>query len=171
MNIIQIAGHLGSDVETRFTADGLKVSSFRVATNVRRGNRDETIWWRVTLWGDRFDKMLPYLKKGSAIIVVGEFSRAEIYTDREGKQQVSLDIRAEFIRFNPFPRGERTGQEQQSTGAAYSGNAGTPHQAAEGHGFGNDFGQESAPARAPAAGRGAAHAAPLPPLGDQDLPF
>ena len=113
MNIIQIAGHLGSDVETRFTPDGQKVSTIRVATKVRRKGKEETLWWRVSLWGDRFDKLLAYLKKGSAIIVVGEFINSDIYTDRDGKQQVSLEIRAEFIRFSPFGRTERTGQEAQ----------------------------------------------------------
>lgn len=115
MNVIQIAGHLGADVETRFTADGQKVSTIRVATNTRRNGKDETIWWRVSLWGDRFDKMLPYLKKGSPIIVVGELVRAEVYTDRDGRQQVSLDLRAEFIRFSPFGRSDR--QEGQPLGA------------------------------------------------------
>lgn len=113
MNIIQLAGHLGSDVETRFLPDGTKVSSIRVATNTRRNGKDETVWWRVSLWGDRFDKMLSFLKKGSSIIVVGEFVKADVYNDREGKQQVSLEVRAEFLRFSPFGR---SGQGSESKG-------------------------------------------------------
>lgn len=113
MNIIQLAGHLGSDVETRFLPDGTKVSSIRVATNTRRNGKEETIWWRVSLWGDRFDKMLTFLKKGSSIIVVGDFVKADIYNDREGKQQVSLEVRAEFLRFSPFGR---SGQGSESKG-------------------------------------------------------
>lgn len=116
MNIVQIAGHLGSDVETRVTPDGTKVSTIRVATNVRRGGRDETIWWRVTLWGDRWDKMLPYLTKGSAIIVIGELQKPEIYTNRDGQQSISLDIRADIVRFSPFGRGS-TGEGGQSNHA------------------------------------------------------
>lgn len=108
MNFIQIAGHLGADVETRFTPSGQKVTTLRVATNSRRNGKEETIWWRVTLWGDRFDKMLPYLKKGTAIIVVGEIQKPEIYTDKMGQPQISLDITAEFIRFSPFGKGERS---------------------------------------------------------------
>jgi single-strand DNA-binding protein len=111
MNFIQIMGHLGADAETRFTPSGQKVTNLRVATTVRRGGKEETIWYRITLWGDRFDKMLPYLKKGSAIIVVGELGKPEIYTDREGKQQIALEVTAEFIRFSPFGRGEKTASD------------------------------------------------------------
>lgn len=110
-----IAGHLGADPETRFTPSGQKVISLRVAVNIRKGGKDETVWYRVTIWGDRFEKMMPYLKKGSAIIVSGELGKPEIYADREGRQQVSLEITAENIRFSPFGKGERTGQDSQAS--------------------------------------------------------
>lgn len=121
MIIIEIAGHLGADPEARFTPGGQKVTTLRVATNTRRGGKDETVWWRVTIWGERFDKMMPYIKKGSAIIVVGEMGKPEIYTDKEGRPQVSLDLTAEMIRFNPFGKSEKSGQEgsPQSSQQAY----------------------------------------------------
>ena len=58
--------------------------------------------------------MLPYLKKGSSLIVVGELSKPEIYTDKEGRPQISLEVTAEFIRFSPFGKGEKQGQTEQS---------------------------------------------------------
>lgn len=167
MNFIQIAGRLGVDVETRFTPDGLKVSTLRVATNTRRNGKDETIWWRVTLWGDRFDKLLTYLKKGSAIIVVGEFVRAEVYTDREGRQQVSLEVRAEFLRFSPFGKGDQQGQEGQQQ----------QQQGGDQYGQPSDFGNQYAasPSRAPAAAAAAPSrpmaAAPMHDAPDEDIPF
>lgn len=111
MNVIQLMGHLGADPETRFTPSGQKVTNLRVATAVRKGGKEETVWYRVTIWGDRFDKMLSFLKKGSAIIVVGELGKPEIYTDKEGKAQVALEVTAEFIRFSPFGKGDKQGQE------------------------------------------------------------
>ena len=111
MNLIQIMGRLGADPETRFTTNGQKVTSFRVATNSKRAGKEVTTWWRVTIWGDRFDKMLPYIKKGSAIIVTGEL-RAEIYMDKSGQPQISLEITAESLRFNPFGSPDRQNQEQ-----------------------------------------------------------
>lgn len=114
MNIIQIMGHLGADPETRFTPSGQKVTNMRVAVSVRKAGKEETIWFRITIWGDRFDKMISFLKKGSAIIVVGELGKPEIYTDKEGKPQISMEITAEFIRFSPFGKTDKQGQEQNA---------------------------------------------------------
>ncbi len=111
MNYLIIAGHLGSDPEVRFTSTGKKVTTIRVATNSRKANVDETIWWRVTIWGEQFDKIIPYFKKGSAIVVSGDIQKPEIFTDREGKQQISLNITANHIQFSPFGKTDRSSQE------------------------------------------------------------
>ncbi len=63
MFIVHIAGHLGKDPETRFTANGQKVTTFTMAINQRKGKEDVTVWVRVTVWGDRFDKMISYFGK------------------------------------------------------------------------------------------------------------
>lgn len=112
MIIVQIAGRLGRDAETRFTPSGQKVTTLTLATNVRKAGKDETVWWRVTIWGERYDKMMPYLKKGSAVIVVGEMNKPEIWTDKEGRPQISLELTAEILRFSPFGNPEKGGQEQ-----------------------------------------------------------
>ncbi len=104
MNQITIAGHLGSDPEVRFTSSGQKVTTLRVAARARRSGKEETIWWKVTVWGEQFDKIIPFFKKGSPIIVVGELSKPEIFTDREGRPQVSMNITAQNIMFSPFGR-------------------------------------------------------------------
>lgn len=106
MNQIIVAGHLGADPEVRFTSSGQKVTTLRVAARVRRSSKDkdDTIWWRVTVWGEQFDKMIPYLKKGSPIIVCGELNKPEIFTDREGRSHISMNITATNLQFSPFGR-------------------------------------------------------------------
>lgn len=108
MNKITIAGHLGADPEVRFTSGGQKVTTLRVAARVRRGgkDKDETIWWRVTIWGEQFDKMIPHLKKGSPTIVDGELNKPEIFTDRDGRPQVSMSMTATNLYFSPFGKPE-----------------------------------------------------------------
>ena len=108
MNILTIGGRLGVDPEVRFTSNGQKVTTLRVAVNVRKSGKDETIWYRVTLWGEGFDKMVSFLKKGSAVIIVGDLAKPEIYNDREGKPQVSLNITASSIQFSPFGRSDKS---------------------------------------------------------------
>lgn len=111
MNHITVAGHLGADPEVRFTSSGQKVTSLRVAARVRKGAKgDDTIWWKVTIWGEQFDKMMPYFKKGSPIIVFGELNKPEIFTDREGRSQVSMNITAHNLLFSPFGRPDAQSQ-------------------------------------------------------------
>ena len=102
MNFMHIAGHLGADPEVRFTSSGKKVTTLRVATRSRKGQQDQTIWWRASVWGEQFDKMIAHLKKGSAVMVFGEMQKPEIFTDREGKPQVSMEISATNLQFSPF---------------------------------------------------------------------
>lgn len=106
MNQVTVAGHLGADPEVRFTSSGLKVTTLRVAARVRRGKKDETIWWRVSVWGEQFDKMISFLKKGSPVVVVGEMNKPEIFTDRDGKPQVSMSMTAFNVMFSPFGKQE-----------------------------------------------------------------
>lgn len=114
MNFIHIAGNLGADPEVRFTSSGKKVTNLKVATRSRRGkgNEEVTIWWRVTIWGEQFDKMVSFLKKGSSVMVYGDLHKPEIFTDREGKPQASLEITAAHIEFSPFGK---PGGAQSST--------------------------------------------------------
>jgi single-strand DNA-binding protein len=117
MIIVQVAGHLGSDPEVRYTPSGQKVTSFRVACNIKRGDKEKTVWWRITCWGDRFDKRLAYLKKGSAVIVIGEMGIPEIYTDKSGNQQMSLELTAEIVSFSPFGKGTKSSTAEGGQGA------------------------------------------------------
>ncbi len=102
MNTMNIAGHLGADPEVRFTSTGKKVTTLRVAARTRKGQKDETIWYKVTIWGEQFDKLMPHLKNGSAVIVTGELQLPEIFTDKEGKARMSLEVWANNIQFSPF---------------------------------------------------------------------
>jgi single-strand DNA-binding protein len=126
MNYLTIAGHLGADPEVRFTSSGKKVTTLRVATHTRRANADDTIWWRVSIWGEQFDKMMPYLKKGSPIVVCGEMQKPEIFTDRDGKPQISMNITATHLQFSPFGKPDRANQEGQQESAAPAAPAAAP---------------------------------------------
>jgi single-strand DNA-binding protein len=96
---VQIAGNMGSDPETRHTPSGQKITTFRLAVNTKRQGKEKTVWWRVTIFGDRFDKLLPYLKKGTALMVMGTMNPPELWQDRDGNTQISVEMIAEFITF------------------------------------------------------------------------
>lgn len=155
MFFVNLAGNLGKDPEMRFTPSGQKVTTFSLAVSHRKGKDKEevTIWVRVTVWGDRFDKLLSFLKKGSAVIVVGRMNPPNTYVDKEGRTQTSLEVTAEMIEFSPFGRSDRPadGQSQQ-TGAFSS-------QQDQGNSFSNSsssYGHSSAYG-SQAMGQGAGH--------------
>lgn len=126
MNFLHIAGHLGADPEIRFTPSGQKVTTLRVACKARKsGTEDNTIWWRVTLWGEQFDKMVSYLKKGSAVMVVGEMNKPEIFKDRDGNSQISLSLTASNVMFSPFGKSDRQ-QEASNQTHSNAENRGSP---------------------------------------------
>lgn len=129
MIIVEIAGYLGSDAEERFTSTGKRVVSLRVATKVRQSGQDETVWWRVSIWGDRFDKMLPYLKKGAAVIILGEMNKPEVYTAKDGSQQISMQMTAEMLKFSPFGKSEK--ERSQTSTVHTSADAFNAHQGSE----------------------------------------
>lgn len=129
MNQITVAGHLGADPEVRFTSSGKKVTTLRVAARARRSGKDETIWWKVSIWGEQFDKMIPYFKKGSPVVVMGELDKPEIFTDREGKSQVSMNITAQHLSFSPFGRPD--GQGSSGEGSTSSSLSAPQHSTAD----------------------------------------
>ncbi len=119
MNYLTIAGHLGADPEVRFTSSGKKVTTLRVAAKAR-GGQDLTIWWRVSIWGEEHDKMISYLKKGSGVIVMGEMHKPEMFNDKDGKPQISMNMTAYHLQFSPFgkPGGDRESHAPQHQPAA-----------------------------------------------------
>lgn len=149
MFIVHIAGHLGKDPETRFTPSGQKVTTFTIATNQRKGKEDVTIWVRVTVWGDRLDKLMAYLKKGSAVVVTGRMNPPTSYTDKEGRTQVSLEVTAEMIEFSPFGKSDRP-MEGQTSSSGYSQTGGhAPYEAASAYAGYEEGGNQMAGAYAP----------------------
>lgn len=120
MNQITIAGHLGADPEVRFTPSGAKVTTLRVAARVRRGKSEDTIWWKVSIWGDQFDKMMTFLKKGSAVMITGEVNKPEIFTGRDGTPQISMSMTAHHVGFSPFGKSENSSNNSGGYGAQNS---------------------------------------------------
>lgn len=101
-------GFLGADPEERMTSKGKRVVVLRLGVKSRSGVKEETVWCRCNIWHNRYDKMLPYLKKGSGVIVAGDIS-VESYMSKDGSPQASLVVSVDTIKFSPFSRGDGRG--------------------------------------------------------------
>lgn len=68
---ISAIGRLGADPETR-QAGSSSVTTFSLATTEGFGDRENTTWWRVEVWGKRGEAAAKHLKKGKPVFVSGE---------------------------------------------------------------------------------------------------
>ena len=114
---IIIAGNLGRDPEMRYTNSGQAVTNLSVATSNKwtgqdGQSHDETIWWRVSVWGKQAEICKNYLAKGRQVLVEGRISGDRIpssgggeqivprvWTGQDGQPRASYEITAQTVRF------------------------------------------------------------------------
>lgn len=89
-------------MEVRYLNDGTPVGELSVAWNFGRKDaegRRPTQWAKLSLFGDRAEKLAPFLLKGQQIFaVVGEVN-IETFAKRDGGQGFNLVGRIESIEF------------------------------------------------------------------------
>ena len=68
-----------------------------VANNNGFGDKQTTIWFRVSIWGKRAEGPLKnYLKKGQQVFISGEFRHHE-YQGQDGTTKTSLEVNANIV--------------------------------------------------------------------------
>jgi single-strand DNA-binding protein len=96
-NVFSFTGTVGRDAEVRYTASGMAILNVTVANNVGFGDKQQTLWVRVALFGKRAESGLQnYLKKGQQVFVSGELSQSE-YKANDGTLKTSLELNANII--------------------------------------------------------------------------
>lgn len=108
---IVIVGNLGRDPEMRYMPDGTAVTNLSVATSRRWTDRqsgeqrEETAWFRVSVWGQQAETVNQYLSKGRQVLVEGrlrpdpETGGPRLYTRQDGTVGASFEVRAFTVRF------------------------------------------------------------------------
>jgi single-strand DNA-binding protein len=94
-NTIVVKGNLTADAEVRFTPAGKQVLTFNLADNQGFGDNKTATFWRCQLWGERGEKLAPFLKKGNQTCVTGEASLRKY--DKDGSERTSLEIRVNDV--------------------------------------------------------------------------
>ena len=96
-NVFSFVGACGRDAEVRYLPSGQAVLNVNVANNVGFGDKQQTLWVRVALFGKRAEGNLQnYLKKGQQVFVSGELSVNE-YRANDGTMKYSLELMANSI--------------------------------------------------------------------------
>ena len=103
LNKIMLIGNVGSDPEMRYTPNGKAVTSFRMATNYRYigsdGERkEETEWFRVSVWGKQAESCNQFLSKGRRVYVEGRL-HSRNWEGQDGQMRTSLEVSANRVIF------------------------------------------------------------------------
>lgn len=112
-NVFSFTGTIGRDAEVRSTPSGQTVLNVTVANHIGFGDRQQTLWVRVALWGKRAEGSFPsYLKKGQQVFVSGELTQRE-YQANDGTTRTSLELNANIIDLVGGKRNDQNAPMQQ----------------------------------------------------------
>lgn len=108
---ITIVGNLGNNPEMRYMPDGTAVTAFSVATSNSYKDKDtgekkqDTTWFRVSVWGKKGENANQYLSKGKKVLVEGRLKADQstgsprIWTRQDGTVGASFEVTASDVRF------------------------------------------------------------------------
>ena len=108
LNTVHLMGRLVADPELRRTQSGIPVCSFRLAVDrdyLSSGTR-ETDFFDVVSWRSTAEFVSRYFAKGRMAVVDGRL-QTRSWTDRDGKNRVSVETVAENIYFGDSKPAER----------------------------------------------------------------
>lgn len=74
------------------------VLNISLATNRKVGDREFTDWSSVKIWGERGQKLAPYITKGTKLLISGR-PEARAYKGNDGLAKAELVIHADDVEF------------------------------------------------------------------------
>lgn len=116
MQKIFVMGFVGRDPEERCTAGGKKVTTFPIGINFNKGGEKMTVWYRVNCWASTAAAILPFIKKGKPVTVVGDLNPPTTYQSKNGDIKIDMTITCDSISFIPIPK---TPEEKKEDDAVF----------------------------------------------------
>lgn len=123
-----IVGNVGREPEMRYTPSGQAVTSFSVATSRQYTNQagqkvEETVWFRINVWGKLAETCSQYVHKGMKVLVEGRLIADQnggprIWTRQDGTPGASFEVNASTVRFLSRAGGEGGPGEEMSEAPA-----------------------------------------------------
>ena len=109
---------IGNEPVVRFTKDNKPVLDLSLAYNYGRKGDDgkqPTQWVNGTMFGDRVEKLAPYLTKGSLILVNLEDVHIENYTRKDGTSGSAVKGRISSLEFAGSPKESKPAKEDDGS--------------------------------------------------------
>lgn len=109
-NSATLIGHLGRDPEEHQSkTGGNSFCTFSLATTDGYGDKKETNWHNIIVFGKLSEVCLNYLKKGSLVLIVGRISY--LTREKEGVKTTKTNIMANEMKM--LDRQEKTTQTEE----------------------------------------------------------
>lgn len=99
MNQVILIGHLGRDIEVRYTQSNKAVGSFSIATNRKwkDGNgewKEEVDWHNIVFWN--CENVSQYLVKGKQVAIRGRLQTRK-WEDKDGNKRYTTEVVVEQL--------------------------------------------------------------------------
>jgi len=96
LNKVLLIGNLGKDPELKYTPGGQAVATFSLATTRKwrdkeGGDKEDTQWHNIKVWGKQAEIAQQYLKKGRQIYVEGRLE-TRTYDDKDGNRKWFTEV-------------------------------------------------------------------------------
>ena len=108
-NTVILVGNLTRDPEMRYLPTGTPVLKFGIATNRKYGEKKETFFGEVNVWGKMAEVCEKYLHKGSKVLIDGRLSTESWESD--GKKKSKTVITAKEVKFLDSRQSDRDTDE------------------------------------------------------------
>jgi single-strand DNA-binding protein len=126
VNKVILIGNLGGDPELRYTAGGMAMARFNIATKeswTKDGNKEErTEWHRIVAWGKLGEICGEYLAKGKQVYIEGRI-QTRSWEDKDGNKRYTTEIVAQTMQMLG-PAGDKPMADREFTGGAPKGESG-----------------------------------------------
>lgn len=127
---ITVIGNLTDDPELKFTASGVAVAKFRVASTPRFMDRTSGEWkdgdalfLRCTVWRQAAEHVAESLQRGSRVVVVGRL-RQNNYETAQGEKRSSIELEVDEVGPSLRYATAKVQKMQRSGGDGFDGSSG-----------------------------------------------
>ena len=109
-NVFSCTGTIGSDAVVRVLPSGQSVLNVSVANTTGFGDRQQTVWLRVVVWGKKAESNLKnFLVKGQQVFISGELTMSE-YKANDGTMKTRVEVNASIL--------DLVGKRNESSGSS-----------------------------------------------------
>ncbi|MFM2133137.1 MAG: single-stranded DNA-binding protein [Candidatus Kapaibacterium sp.] len=122
LNKVMLIGNVGKDPDVNFTASGIPVAQFRLATTESRKDKDgqyqeHTEWHTIIAWRGLAEIIQRLVHRGSRIYVEGRL-QTRIFEDQSGTKKYFTEVVADNILLLDGRRSEESSSQGESAAAS-----------------------------------------------------